>query len=149
MAISILWFELRHSWRSCWEDVQLNSLCRNNKDDFCRTYPWRKICITQWASYQIRKIVGCACTGNTGNVFPTTAGSRSRHASRHVRDVAVSFEVGWRGKRSRHSRRMRSPQFSYLARGPCIRLRVYPSFMEPFTSWHFHGFHVSCRWWMH
>ena len=23
----------------------------------------------QWASYQIRKIAGCACTGNAGNVF--------------------------------------------------------------------------------
>ena len=23
-----------------------------------------------WASYQIRKIAGCACTGNAGNVFP-------------------------------------------------------------------------------
>ena len=27
-----------------------------------------------WASYQIRKIAGCACTGNTGNVFLATAG---------------------------------------------------------------------------
>ena len=26
--------------------------------------------ITQWASYQIRKIAGCACAGNAGNVFP-------------------------------------------------------------------------------
>ena len=25
-----------------------------------------------WASYQIRKIVGCACAGNAGNVFPAT-----------------------------------------------------------------------------
>ena len=24
----------------------------------------------KWASYQIRKIAGCACTGNAGNVFP-------------------------------------------------------------------------------
>ena len=57
-----------------------------------------------WASYQIRKIAGCACVGNAGNVFPTTAGQRSRHASRHVRRtcrdacqdsiLAVSFEVG-------------------------------------------------------
>ena len=23
-----------------------------------------------WASYQIRKIAGCACAGNAGNVFP-------------------------------------------------------------------------------
>ena len=25
---------------------------------------------TLWASYQIRKIAGCACAGNAGNVFP-------------------------------------------------------------------------------
>ena len=25
-----------------------------------------------WASYQIRKIAGCACAGNTGNVSPLT-----------------------------------------------------------------------------
>ena len=28
--------------------------------------------IFAWASYQIRKIVGCACAGNAGNVFPAT-----------------------------------------------------------------------------
>ena len=26
----------------------------------------------QWTSYQIRKIAGCACAGNAGNVFPAT-----------------------------------------------------------------------------
>ena len=25
-----------------------------------------------WASYQIRKIAGCVCAGNAGNVFPAT-----------------------------------------------------------------------------
>ena len=25
-----------------------------------------------WTSYQMRKIAGCACTGNAGNVFPAT-----------------------------------------------------------------------------
>ena len=30
---------------------------------------------------------GCACTGNTGNVFPVIAGKRFWHASRHVRAV--------------------------------------------------------------
>ena len=28
----------------------------------------------QWASCQMRKIVGCACAGNAGNFFPATAG---------------------------------------------------------------------------
>ena len=32
----------------------------------CRWW-WR--CIP-WASYQIRKIAGCACAGNAGNIFP-------------------------------------------------------------------------------
>ena len=27
-------------------------------------------CVHQWASYQIRKIAGCACAGNAGIVFP-------------------------------------------------------------------------------
>ena len=35
----------------------------------------RKLCISgPWASYQIRKIAGCACAGNAGNVFLATAG---------------------------------------------------------------------------
>ena len=52
-----------------------------------------------------------------------TASWRSRHASRHVRDARAVMHVGiaylrWRGKRSRHSRRMRTRSFTYLARGP-------------------------------
>ena len=47
-----------------------------------------------WTSCQIRKIVGCACAGNAGITYPR-----------------------WRGKRSRHSRRMRTRNFTYLARG--------------------------------
>ena len=26
----------------------------------------------EWASYQIRRTVGCACAGNAGNDFPAT-----------------------------------------------------------------------------
>ena len=52
-----------------------------------------------------------------------TASWGSRHASRHVRDARAVMHVGiahlrWRGKRSRHSRRMRTRNFTYLARGP-------------------------------
>ena len=47
-----------------------------------------------WASYQIPKIAGCACTGNSGNVFPTTAGRRSRPASRHVRHARAVMHAG-------------------------------------------------------
>ena len=37
---------------------------------------------------------GCACAGNAGNVFPATAGKRSRHASRHVRDARAEMHAG-------------------------------------------------------
>ena len=43
----------------------------------------------QWASYQIRKIAG-----NAGNVFPATAGKRSRNASRHVRHARAVLHGG-------------------------------------------------------
>ena len=54
-----------------------------------------------------------------------TTSKRSRHASRHVRDARAVMHVGitylrWRGKRSRHSRRMRTRSFAYLARGPWV-----------------------------
>ena len=28
------------------------------------------VVISTWASFQIRKVVGCACAGNAGNIFP-------------------------------------------------------------------------------
>ena len=59
-----------------------------------------------------------------------TASKRSRHASRHVRDARAVMHVGiaclrWRGKRSRHSRRMRIRKFAYLARGPWFVLTTF------------------------
>ena len=45
-------------------------------------------------SFQIRKIAGCACAGNAKNVSPASAGKRSRHASRHVRDARVVMHAG-------------------------------------------------------
>ena len=74
-------------------------------------------------SYQIRKIEGCARAGNAGNVFPATdfKGNSSlaipacklvvRHA-RAVMHVGIASQR-WRGKCSRHSRRMRNPKFSH------------------------------------
>ena len=37
---------------------------------------------------------GCACAGNAGNVFPVTAGKRSRHATRHVRHARAVMHAG-------------------------------------------------------
>ena len=67
--------------------------------------------------------------GMPGTFFPPppiskeTDSWRSRHASRHVRDARAVMHVGiaylrWQGKRSRHSRRMHTRNFAYLARGP-------------------------------
>ena len=47
-----------------------------------------------WASYQVRKIASCACTGNAMNVFPATAGKRTRHVSRHVRHARAVMHAG-------------------------------------------------------
>ena len=52
-----------------------------------------------------------------------TASWRSRHASRHVRHARAVMHVGiatprWRGKRSRHSRRMRNPQLYVSGKRP-------------------------------
>ena len=61
---------------------------------------------------------------------------RSRHASRHVRDARAVMYVGiahlrWRGKRSRHSRRMRTRHFTYLARGPWHDVLMHLSHQNP------------------
>ena len=47
-----------------------------------------------WASYQIHKIAGFACTGNAENVFPATGGKGYRHASRHVRHARAVMYAG-------------------------------------------------------
>ena len=75
-----------------------------------------------WASCQIRKIAGCACGGNVGNVFPATAvlsdpdiheGACMPHMPWCISgSLTYSFLWSpWLGKCSRHSRRMRYPQF--------------------------------------
>ena len=72
-----------------------------------------------WASYRIRKIAHALVMPGTFSPPPTskeTASKRSRHASWHVRHARVGIDnPRWRGKRSRHSRRMRNTQFTYLA----------------------------------
>ena len=77
--------------------------------------------IYQWASYQIRKIAGCACTGNAGNVFPATNFNRNRLlmipaciTARAVMHVGIA-NPRWRGK---HSRRMRNPNFYVSGKRP-------------------------------
>ena len=92
----------------------------------------------QWASYHICKIAGCACAGNAGNVFPATDFKWNRwlpkrHASRHVRHARAMMHVGianprCREKRSRHSRRMRNPQFYVSGKRPMFEEHVTLAF---------------------
>ena len=83
------------------------------------------------ASYQIRKIVGCVCTGNAGNVPPPTsketASWGSWHASRHVRHARVVMHVGiayprWRGNVPDTPGACVTRNLTYLVRGPCFVL---------------------------
>ena len=81
-----------------------------------------------WASYQIHKIAGCACAGNAGNVFPrrrfqgkplvSDPGMHHGTCGTHMPwCMSGSLTCGDREKGSRHSRRLRTRYFAYLARG--------------------------------
>ena len=74
VRISILQYSISHktcTWFSCYLFcfVYINDLGGFAWFTlFIRVTP---MALRQWASYQIRKIAGCACAGNAGNVFPT------------------------------------------------------------------------------
>ena len=89
---------------------------------------------------------------------PTPAGKRSRHASRHVRNACVPWCMPglltsgflwsrWRGKRSRHSRRMHKPQFYVSGKRPMENPLVNWYFLildrHPVTVNHM----LSIQWW--
>ena len=83
-----------------------------------------------WASWQIRKIRGCSCTGNAGNIFPPPRLSDpDMHHGKCMPHVpwcmlgSLTNGFLWsrcRGKRYRHSRRMRNPQFYASAKKPIV-----------------------------
>ena len=89
---------------------------------------WLAHNVGPWASCQISKIAGCACAGNAGNVFPPSRVSNpDMHHDTCVthlpRCMSGSRTNGflwsvWRGKRPRHSRRMRNPQFYLSGKRP-------------------------------
>ena len=88
------------------------------------THPSKRIGISWpvWASYQIRKIASCACAGNAGERFlpPSRFSDRDMHHGMCMTHVpwcmpgsltrGFLWSRRW-GKRSWHSRRMRSPWF--------------------------------------
>ena len=64
-------------------------------------------CLTRYVKLRVVHAPGMPGTFSLPPISKETAGLRSRHASRHVRHAKP-----WRrGKRFRHSRRMRNPQF--------------------------------------
>ena len=74
-----------------------------------------------WASYQIRKIAGCACAGNAGN---------------------VGIANPRRGERSKQSRRMRNSQFGVSGERPMgprtviiRKFKVYSWVCQWYVSW--------------
>ena len=84
--------------------------------------------LSAWASYQIRKIAGCACAGNPGKVFPPP-----RVSDPDMHHGTCMTHVPWcmpgsltsgflwsrcRGIRSLHSRRMRNRQFCVSGKRP-------------------------------
>ena len=83
---------------------------------------------TPWASCQICKIAGCACAGNAGNVFPALA-IPTCITARAPCTCLGSLRSGilWsrcREKRTRHSRRMRNPQFYVSSKRPIYHMSI-------------------------
>ena len=79
--------------------------------------------LTWFVKLGVAQTSGIPGTFSPPSTSKETASSRFRHASRHVRGARVVMHVGianqrWRGKRSRHSRRMRNPQFYVSGKRP-------------------------------
>ena len=87
----------------------------------------RLIRMCPWTSYKIRKITGCACSRNVGNIFPTTD-FKGNHwlmipaciTARAMMHVGIT-NTRWWGKHSRRSRRMHNPQIYIYGKRPMHR----------------------------
>ena len=81
-----------------------------------------------WASYQISKIVCCVCAGNAGNVFPATDVTGNTLLAISAWCMSGLLTSGGVKKRSRHSRRMRNPQFYLSGKRPMVESRYNTAF---------------------
>ena len=118
------------NWHSHWKNMWQ-----------CRAY--ENYGISSWASCQIRKIAGCACAGNAGNVFPvnrrlaipTCITTRAWRTCRDVcrdRLLAVYFEVGGGENVPGITGACATRNFMYLVRGP---LHIIPLYECPDPLW--------------
>ena len=114
---------LKGSYTTHYVHVNLNPCCA--KCNFAYFGIIRNF--ASWTSCQIRKNVGCTCAGNAGNVFPAPRvsdpdmhhGTCVTHVSWFMSgSLSSGFLWTWWGKRSRHSRRMRNPQFYASGKRP-------------------------------
>ena len=82
-----------------------------------------------WASFQIRKIVGCACAGKSGTFFAchrglaipiciTACDSRTCRDACRDRWIAISFKVGGRENVPDIPGACATRELTYLVRGP-------------------------------
>ena len=83
--------------------------------------------LTIYAKLRVAHAPGMPGTFSLPPTSKENASQRSRHASRHVRDARAVMHVGiaiprWRGKRSRHFRRMRKTQFYVCGKRPMYNL---------------------------
>ena len=97
-----------------------------------------------WASYQIRKLVGCACAGNAWNIFPATAGlaiptcitaraCRTCHDACRNRLLTVSFEVGGREIVPGIPGACATRNFTQMVRGPSLFKLTFIRFVAWFS----------------
>ena len=93
-----------------------------NSQQFLKEFAWL---IYPWASYKIRKIAGCTCTGNAENAFTATAGYRIPTCVRHIRHTravmqAVSFDAGCGENVPGIPGACATRNFTCMSRGPYI-----------------------------
>ena len=103
-------------------NMSLTKTCLTRSNEVTAENKWT------WTSYQKRKIAGCSCTGNAGNVSPPQRVSDpDMHHGTCVTHVPWCMPGSltsdfrwsrWRGKRSRHRRRMRNLQFYVSGKRP-------------------------------
>ena len=60
MTVAMAWHRTSMLWRNVATPTSI----------ICESWGTIALSVVVWASYQIRKIAGCACAGNAGNVFP-------------------------------------------------------------------------------
>ena len=118
-------------FQKCKKNKQKNNALSHSVDAACHSHRYIGKChgpLTRYVKLRIAHAPGMPATFSPPSTSKENDSKRSRHAFRHMRHARAVMHVGitnprWRGKRSRHSRRMRNPQF-------------YVSDKRPMGVWH-------------